>query len=97
MAAVLACGEGAVLSHRSAAALWGIRNPMSRAIEVTTSSKSRPGSGIQRHFAILPADEVAERDGIPVTTVPRTIFDRGGVGPESSASPSHGWRNRPAM
>lgn len=79
MAAVLACGEGAVLSHRSAAALWGIRNASSRAIEVTTPAKSRSRVGIHRHFAVLPADEVTERVGIPVTTVPRTILDLAAV------------------
>lgn len=75
MAAVLACGCGAVLSHRSAAALWGICSLTSRAIEVTATTKSRSRPGLHRHFAILPADEVTEQDGIPVTTVPRTIFD----------------------
>jgi len=75
MAAVLACGEEAVLSHRSAAALWGIRPPSSRSIEVTIPSKSRSRAGIQRHFAVLPADEVTNREGIPVTIVPRTVFD----------------------
>lgn len=75
MAAVLSCGPGAVLSHRSAAALWGIRAPSSRAIEVTTSSKGRSRGSIQRHVAMLPADELTTRLGIPVTTVPRTIFD----------------------
>jgi len=75
MAAVLFCGSNAVLSHRSAAALWGIRNPSSRAIEVTTPSKSRSRAGIHRHHAVLPADERTEQDGIPVTTVPRTILD----------------------
>jgi very-short-patch-repair endonuclease len=75
MAAVLFCGPGAVLSHRSAAALWGIRPSSSRAIEVTVPSKTRSRSGVHRHYAALPADEVTEHDGIPVTTVPRTIFD----------------------
>jgi very-short-patch-repair endonuclease len=75
LAAVLACGPGAVLSHRSAAALWGMRDPGSRAIEVTTPRKSRSHAAIQRHFAVLPADEVTTERGIPVTTVPRTLFD----------------------
>lgn len=79
MAAVLAWGPGAVLSHRSAAALWGMRNPSSRAIEVTAPRKSRSRGSIHRHFAILPADEVTEHLGIPVTTVPRTLFDLAAV------------------
>jgi hypothetical protein len=82
-AAVLFCGDGAALSHRSAAALWGIRGAGSGAIEVTTASKSRSRDPIRRHFSRLPADELAERDGIPVTSVPRTIFDlAAGAGPD---------------
>jgi very-short-patch-repair endonuclease len=75
MAAVLACGPGAVLSHHSAAALWGMREPSSRAIEVMTAKKSRSHGSIHRHFAVLPPDEVTEHRGIPITTVPRTLFD----------------------
>lgn len=79
MAAVLACRPGAVLSHRSAAALWGIREPSSRAIEVTTPRKSRSRGSVHRHFAVLPPDEATEHRGIPVTTVPRTLFDLAAV------------------
>lgn len=78
MGAVLAC-PGAVLSHRSAAALWGMRSPGSHAIEVTMPAKGRSQKRIQRHSAALPADEVTVREGIPVTTVPRTIFDLAAV------------------
>jgi len=75
MAAVLASGPGAVLSHWSAAALWRIR-PNSRSfIDVTTSRKSRSWHGIKRHHKALPADEVTVRKGIPVTSAARTIFD----------------------
>jgi very-short-patch-repair endonuclease len=84
MAAVLASDPDAVLSHRSAAALWGIRNPSDRAIEVTIRAKSSSRGGIQRHFARLPVDEVTVRDGIPVTTVPRTIFDLAAVLPAAA-------------
>jgi very-short-patch-repair endonuclease len=75
MAAVLFCGPGAVLSHRSAATLWGICRPASGPIEATGPLKSRSRSGIRRHYAVLPADEMTEHLGIPLTTVPRTIFD----------------------
>ncbi len=75
MAAVLTSGPGAVLSHRSAAALWRMRDPGSHAIEVTTPKKSRSRGAIQRHFAVLPADEMTTERGIPVTIVPRTLFD----------------------
>ena len=85
MAAVLASGPeestrpipppAAVLSHRSAAALWGIRRPTSGPAHVTLRRKSRSTGGIRRHLAALPADEITSEDGIPVTTVPRTILD----------------------
>ena len=76
MAAVLALGEGAVLSHRSAAELWGLRCHREGPIDVTLPSKSRHVPGVRRHSSrVLPADEVTVREGIPVTSVPRTIFD----------------------
>ncbi len=74
MAAVLACGPGAVLSHRSAAALWGIRDH-GGVIDVTSPSKTRSRGAIRRHCARLPPDELTVEDGISATTVPRTIFD----------------------
>jgi hypothetical protein len=76
MAAVLAMGEGAVLSHRSAAGLWGLRGQGKRPIDVTLPSKSRHVPGIRRHSSrVLPADEITSQNRIPVTNVPRTIFD----------------------
>jgi very-short-patch-repair endonuclease len=75
MAAVLASGPDAVLSHWSAAALWGIRPNSRSVVDVTDPVKSRTWDGIRRHHKALPADEVTVREGIPVTTVPRTIFD----------------------
>jgi very-short-patch-repair endonuclease len=75
MAAVLAGGDGAVLSHRSAAALWGLRSTSRSRIEVTTRRGQRPRTGIQFHRSALPPDETSIKNGIPVTTVPRTLFD----------------------
>ena len=75
MAAVLAAGPEAVLSHHSAAALWRIRPSSRSIIDVTTPHKSRSWKGIRRHHKALPSDEVAVEKGIPVTSVPRTIFD----------------------
>ncbi|HEX6780415.1 MAG TPA: type IV toxin-antitoxin system AbiEi family antitoxin domain-containing protein [Solirubrobacterales bacterium] len=75
MAAVLASGPDAVLSHWSAAALWMIRPNSSSVIDVTDPVKSRTWDGIRRHHKALPPDEVTLEVGIPVTTVPRTIFD----------------------
>ena len=80
MAAVLACGDGAVLSHRSAAVLWGIAT-FSGAIEVTTSRDTRSRGAIRRHCALLAPDEVVVLDGIPVTSVHRTLFDYAAVSP----------------
>jgi predicted transcriptional regulator of viral defense system/very-short-patch-repair endonuclease len=75
MAAVLASGPEAVLSHRSAAALWGLRGYPEGAVHVTVPRKSTSSKQIRRHVSRVPGDERAAREGIPVTTVPRTIFD----------------------
>ena len=83
MAAVLACGEGAVLSHRDAAAAHGIRQCNRRLFEVTVPRKQRARPGIQLHFARLPRDEVTAMRGIPVTTVERTILDLAAIRPRN--------------
>lgn len=75
MAAVLASGPGAVVSHWSAAAFWMIRPNSRPIIDITAPQKSRSWDGIRRHHKALPTDEVAVKRGIPVTTVPRTILD----------------------
>jgi very-short-patch-repair endonuclease len=79
MAAVLASGPHAVLSHRAAGQLWRLipRSPVLP--EVTRPTKFRPRRGIVAHFARLPADEVDEVLGIPATSVARTQFDLAGV------------------
>jgi len=75
MAAVLAAGTDAVLSHRSAAALWGLRRADSDRIAITSPRSTRSSHLLQRHCATLPKDEVTLRNRIPVTTVGRTLFD----------------------
>jgi len=78
MAAVLACGEGAVLSHRSAAALWGLRAPGASAIDVTVRADGarRPGEGIRTHRSALALPSFAtEHRGIAVTTIAWTLLD----------------------
>jgi very-short-patch-repair endonuclease len=75
MAAVLASGPGAALSHWSAAALWGIRPSSRSRIDVTVPHRSRSSKRIVRHLSQVPDDERSEKDGIPVTSVHRTIFD----------------------
>lgn len=74
MAAVLAGGPDAVLSHRAAAALWGMRRWEGR-IEVTSPRRMLRGRTIRGYQRLLPADEVTIVDGIPVTTVSRTLLD----------------------
>ena len=81
MAAVLASGPGAVLSHHSAAALWGLRGYSERAVEVTVPRKSTSSRQIRRHFSLVSPDEVAVAEGIPVTSFPRTVFDMAGTEP----------------
>jgi very-short-patch-repair endonuclease len=75
MAAVLASGPDALLSHRTAAALWGLRGYSGGAIHVTVPHKSTTTKRIGRHFSLVPEDERAVEEGIPVTSVHRTIFD----------------------
>jgi hypothetical protein len=75
IAAVLACGPGAVLSHRSAAVLWRMRSSSGLPIEVTAPTKARSPEGIHRHFGELQVDEVRTKLEIPVTTAPRTLLD----------------------
>jgi predicted transcriptional regulator of viral defense system len=78
LAAVLACDEGALLSHRSAAALWGLTRQRSSVVDVTGRGgrQFRPGrEGICLHRGRIHSCEVAEHAGIPVTTVARTLFD----------------------
>lgn len=78
LAAVLASGEGAVLSHRSAAALWGLAG--ARGDVDVTSVHGRPGRpGIRLHRVAIPADQRTRRDDIPTTTVARTLLDLAGV------------------
>jgi hypothetical protein len=78
LAAVLACGPGAVLSHRDAAVLLDLRQSNSAYIDVTVPSrngrKRQPGIRLHRSGR-LPPDEVTVKDGIPVTTVARTLLD----------------------
>jgi very-short-patch-repair endonuclease len=76
-AAVLACGPQAVLSHRSAAAFWGIRSTARRNVDVTTPQRGRkPRAGIDLHrVRRLDRADVTERDHIRVTTVARTLVD----------------------
>jgi predicted transcriptional regulator of viral defense system len=78
LAAVLACGPGAKLSYRSGAALLEIRATGGGVIDVTVPSRAgrvrREGVRVHRSGR-LTAEEVTVKDGIPVTTVARTLLD----------------------
>jgi very-short-patch-repair endonuclease len=78
MAAVLAAGPGAALSHASAAALWDLRRSAATIVDVSVPSRAgrmkRPGLRIHRPRT-LRGSEITTRDRIPVTTPARTILD----------------------
>jgi very-short-patch-repair endonuclease len=77
LAAVLAKGSGAVLSHESAAALWRLAGdrPLVDVTAPTGSQSKAKSPGIRLHRAKLRPDEWLTHEGIPVTTVARTLFD----------------------
>jgi hypothetical protein len=75
MAAVLHAGDGAVISHRSAAELWGLVSGFTAPIHLTASSGRRQRDGLRFHRPQCPDDECTVVEGIPVTTVPRTLLD----------------------
>ena len=83
LAATKACGPAAVLSHRSAAALWGILAWDDRYPEVTVlGTTARTHKRIRAHRSTtLHRDETTRRSGIPVTTPARTILDLSSVLP----------------
>ena len=83
MAAVLACGPDAVLSHRSAADLLGIKENRRARIDVTAPGRrGRSPRGINAHRdgSLVPADRT-EVDGIPCTSVARMLLDFAGIEP----------------
>jgi predicted transcriptional regulator of viral defense system len=85
LGAVLAAGDGAVLSHSSAVALWGFLRPIEGPIHVTVRGnagrRKRQGIKVHRSRTLTPRD-VTRRHGIAVTTPARTIEDiRGEVEP----------------
>jgi very-short-patch-repair endonuclease len=79
MAAVLFAGPHAWLSHESAAALWGIRRGCEAGeIEVTVPAGGRRRAGLRVHRrSVLPGEDLARHDGIPVTSPLRTLIDLG--------------------
>jgi very-short-patch-repair endonuclease len=76
LAAVLACGEGAVLSHVSAAVHWNLLQYDAPRPEVTAPASRRgvPGIRLQRSRSV-DAQDTTDHQGIPATTVHRTLLD----------------------
>jgi Protein of unknown function (DUF559) len=76
LAATMRGGEGAVLSHGSAAALWGIlRDGEGGRIDISLPRSTQLPRPIRRHVLRLTSDEITTRRLIPVTTLARTFFD----------------------
>ncbi len=81
MAAVLSCGSDAVVSHRSAAVLWGLlpERPDIHPIQLSLTRDLRRSGQIQTHrVRNLPKRQVTKMDGIPVTIPARTLVDLAG-------------------
>lgn len=77
-AGILAYGDGALLSHRSGAALWGLAKQLRSLAEITAPS-GRQGTERRKwlwiHRCKLHTDDYTEEGGMPVTSVARTLFD----------------------
>ncbi len=82
LAACLACGEPVAVSHTSAARLWTFEGVApARSVHVTVPrSRSGRRDGLVVHRARLTEHEVADRFGIPVTSVSRTLLDLAAAG-----------------
>jgi very-short-patch-repair endonuclease len=78
LAAVKACGKGAALSHQSAAEVWDLSPRCPGPIHVTVPVARNPGRDRRitvHHSRTLTRADVTRRQGIPVTTVSRTVLD----------------------
>jgi very-short-patch-repair endonuclease len=83
LAACLACGRGAVASHRAAAALWAFPGVAEGTVEVSVPGErrvARPGILVHRASA-LPHVDLAVVDAVPVTAPTRTVVDLAAVAP----------------
>lgn len=76
LAAVLACGQGTLLSHESAAWLWGLLPRFPTQAEVTVPERGHTRKNVHiHHSTILEAEDREIREMVPVTAVPRTLLD----------------------
>jgi very-short-patch-repair endonuclease len=77
IAAVLALGDGAVLSHRSAGAAWRVRADAGTRFDVTVGPEAgrRPRAGFRVHRMAIEPFEITMDDGLALTTPARTLLD----------------------
>jgi len=76
LAAVLACGPGAVLSHVSAAAHWGLLHTASAKIDVSVAANRRARGAIRLHRTrSLDVRDTTTHEHVPITTIARTLLD----------------------
>jgi hypothetical protein len=84
LAAVLACGDGAVLSHTSAAVHWGLLtyDPPQPHVTAPASKAGAPGIRLHRTRSLDARDTTTHR-GIPITTLARTLLDLAATAPRN--------------
>jgi very-short-patch-repair endonuclease len=104
MAAALAYGPAALLSHWSAAELWGFTTNSRPLIDVVAATSHRTRRGTIFHqLATLDPDDRTKRDGIPVTSATRTLLDVATVAHPRQLTrivdeaERSGWLNQPAV
>lgn len=82
VASILSCGPGTLLSHCSAAWLWGLTSRFARPVEVTASSRRQTRDEVRIHSApALDPKDTASIESIAVTAIPRTLLDFAAVDP----------------
>ena len=81
LATVLAGPPGTVLSHRSAATLWGLLPKGTARVDVIAPAHLRSNGRHRVHHCWVGTEEVTRRFGFPVTAIPRTLIDVGAVAP----------------
>jgi predicted transcriptional regulator of viral defense system len=76
LAAVLAAGDGAALSHGSAAYAWALAPEPKGAVDITVPPHGRrTRAGIRAHRSMLPSSDITTCHGVPATTPARTLID----------------------
>lgn len=76
-AALLGCGPRALLSHSSAAWIWGLQSTLAQTVEVGVPARGHGRQGIHvHHLPRLATEDRAVEEGLPTTAMPRTLLDR---------------------